>query len=143
MGGWFKSLFAGESEERKVHGTNAANFVLSYFANLGSNFMFPFMNYVRRFSQARNEGLARAKDSELDFQSSQEDDRFYAPVKGETIGVVRYGEIAEAKGWGHVVDKYPYFKNYYTGKTIPSERGQYESRERNQVVGQGNGFLLK
>ena len=49
VGGWFKSLFAGESEERKVHGTNAGNFVLSYFANLGSNFMFPFMNYVRGF----------------------------------------------------------------------------------------------
>ena len=120
VGGWFRSLFAGESEERRIHGSNAANFVLSYFSNLGSNFMFPYMNYVRGFPKQGMKAWLARKIPNWIFKSSQEDDRFYAPVEGETIGVVRYGEIASAKGWGHVVDKYPYFENYYTGRTIPT-----------------------
>lgn len=130
--GWFKSIFKLDGEKRRRHGSNVGNFVTSYFSNLGSNFMFPYMNYVRGFHQ---QGVMAWIKRKIPFHTSlQEDDRFKAPVKGDKIGVVGYGKIAENKGWGDVVDKYPYFKNYYTGAKIPQN-------EDNENHAKGIGWL--
>jgi len=106
------------------HSKQAGWFVVSYFSNLGSNFMFPYMNFVRGFhkpSHWMSENLAKKVRKTFAWLwkpwRMQTDQRFKPPVKGEKMNVVSYAEVGRQFDF---VKDYPFFERYYTGMNVPS-----------------------